>query len=227
MDNVTAVIVSLNTYELTRLAADSLVQAYPDIHLILVDNGSVDDSVRYLQACTSRPRTSCVFLSQNIGHGPALHLAAQKATTPYLFTMDSDCVVKARGFLEPMTSFFESPSIYAVGDKDYVRVSDGQGHARIPVEGDDYVPYIHPYAGLYRLDLYRAMRPFMHHGAPALYNMIDARDRGWLCWAFPIQCYIEHMVAGTRRMYPSARGNWNPEPEQQPVPWYAGDGSTL
>lgn len=217
--DVTAVIVSLNTYELTRKAADSLVTAYPDISLILIDQASIDATPAYLQACSCRKETRVVSLPQNIGHGPALHMAAGMTTTPYLFTMDSDCEVKKPGFLELMTRHFDDGTVYAVGDLDYVRSSDGRGNARVPASFPEYVPYVHPYAGLYRLSFYKAIRPFAHHGAPALYNMVDARAQGWKCVAFPIQDYVSHLIAGTRRMYPSARGNWNPLLGQLPIPW--------
>lgn len=229
MDQVTVVIVSLNTYELTRKAADSLVRAYPDIHLVLIDNYSTDQTLEYLLLCSQRKSTKCIQLEENVGHGPALHIAATTWTdTPYLFTMDSDCEVKVGGFLEQMLEHLEDPNVYAVGDLDYVNISSGQGHARIPVDSPEWVPYVHPYAGLYRLSMYKVIRPFIHHGAPALYNMEDAHAQGWKCVNFPIADYVTHLVAGTRRMYPSARGNWNPGQDQQPIPWVASiDGKSI
>jgi len=215
--DVTAVIVSLNTYELTRRAADSLVRFYPSIPLIMVDNGSIDQTPAYIQACgVARKETECVFLPQNVGHGPALHMAAEKATTPYLFTLDSDCVVEEGGFLELMVECFRDESVYAVGDLLYVRSSDCLMDTREPLAWPEFTPYICPYMGLYRLSMYKQIRPFVHHGGPALFNMVDARERNWKCVSFPVRDYISHLGGGTWSLYGQ---DWNVVPGRRPNGW--------
>jgi GT2 family glycosyltransferase len=216
VDNITAVIVSLNTYELTRKAADSLVTAYPDINLIMIDQGSIDHTPEYLQACAARPRTRCVYLSKNIGHGPALHMATQMATTPYLFTLDSDCEVQSSGFLEQMVKNFDDGDVYAVGELMYVRSADCEMATSTFQAWPDFTPYLHPRMGLYRLSMYKQIRPFIHHGGPAIFNMVDARSKNWKCINFPIQDYVNHLGGRTWQLY----GNdWNVVSIPRPIGW--------
>jgi len=220
MGDVTAVIVNLNTVELTKIAVESLVRAYPDIALILIDNGSVDGTTQYLQEhCSDREKSRALFLHHNIGHGPALHLATNMIGTPYFFTMDSDCEVRAPGFLESMIQYFDDGSVYAVGDLLYVRSEDAEDPSREFRSWPTYVPYISPHAGLYRMSFYRTTYPFMHHGAPLLWNMIGARSRGWMCISFPIQEYVAHLRAGTRKLYDASQREWNIVAGRLPVGW--------
>lgn len=217
MHNVTVVIVSLNTYELTRRIADGLVWHYPDIPLIMIDNGSIDQTVDYVRACgAARKETECIFLPQNVGHGPALHMAAMKATTPYLFTLDSDCAIQKGGFLERMVEHFTDESVYAVGDLLYVRSSDCEQATRTFQEWPEFTPYVHPYMGLYRLSMYKQLQPFIRHGGPAIRNMVDARAHEWKCVNFPIQDYISHLGGGTWQLYGS---DWYVAPGRRPNGW--------
>ena len=183
----------------------------------MIDNGSTDQTPAYVQACgVARKETKCVFLPQNIGHGPALHMATEMATTPYLFTLDSDTEVQVPGFLELMVEASKDESVYAVGDLLYVRSKDCEMASRTPQAWPEFTPYIHPYMGLYRLSMYKQIRPFMHHGGPAIFNMVDARTRDWKCINFPIQDYVSHLGGGTWQLYGH---DWNVAPSRRPVGW--------
>jgi hypothetical protein len=49
--------------------------------------------------------------------------------------------------------------------------------------------------------------------------MIDAVDQHLGLFEFPVFNYIKHWVGGTRRMFRSDMGDWNPQPGDVPMPW--------
>jgi hypothetical protein len=84
-----------------------------------------------------------------------------------------------------------------------------------------FVPYIHPCCAIYNKEKYHALRPFAHHGAPCLDNMIDAYSNNYTLIEAPVFEYVKHWVGGTRRMFSSEQGDWNPGPDQKPREWDA------
>ena len=214
ISDVTVVIVNFKTLWLTRKAYKSLLRQY-DLPVIIVDNGSGDtNTTEWVRAVDGICNTS------NLGHGPAMDAAIKKVTTPYVLTLDSDCTVLHKGWLEEMLDFFLHSKAYAIGWLRYVDRLSG-----VPLEwhltkqpGERFVPYVHPAVGLYDVAKYKTLRPFINHGAPALWNMIDAEASGYLTKSYPVFDYVEHLIAGTRRMYD---GRWNPNSSESPTEWKA------
>lgn len=214
---ITAIIVNFKTEQLTRIALTTLSFHYPFLPIILVDNGSNDASTSYIKRAGRKLHTvQSILLDNNIGHGPALHLAVQSVTTRYILAMDSDCEVLKGGFLEKMLKHFQSNSnLYAAG---WLRIVDkvtGVASDR-KSPGGRFIEYIHPHAMLFDREKYLKLTPFQHIGAPALSNMLSAHKLGYKLLSFPVDKYIHHLVAGTRRMY---QGRWNPREDDKPSPW--------
>lgn len=208
--DITAVIINYRTEHLIKQAVRTLRKAYPELALIVTDNGSGDRSTSYIKTldCTT------ILNQHNIGHGRAIHQAIERVTTRYVFLMDSDCEVKRGDFLQAMLKAI--PGYYAVGWKRWVDRITGvsrEWHANEP-PSSKFVPYIHPAASLYNVDVYRQLPPAFHHGAPMLQNMVGAATKGHKVKSFPIFDYINHLVAGTRRMY---GGHW--EGKGKPKTW--------
>src|SRR5438876_11166997 len=91
VDQVTAVIVNYKTLDLTRRAVETFRGRYPDLSLLLIDNGSADASTEYLLRLGERHGNIRTFVNErNRYHGPALDQGIRLACTPYVFTLDSD-----------------------------------------------------------------------------------------------------------------------------------------
>jgi len=209
---VTCIIVNFKTYSLVQIALTTFREFYPNVKVILVDNGSHDKSTKYIERAHRLRNVSSVLHGENIGHGPAMHDAIMLCKTDYVFTLDSDCIVQHGGFLERMIEMLQSNDTYSVGWLRHVDPINGVS----TVESGKSLRYIHPSAAVYDRKKYLVLPPFSHSGAPCTLNMFMARKAGYTVSDFPIRDYIEHLVAGTRRMY---EGRWNPKTDDKPRPW--------
>jgi len=221
---VTAIIVNFKTRDLTRGALKSLQSFYPDLPVVLVDNGSDDASTKFIRSAGEHEGITAVLHKRNLGHGPALDDALSRVATAHAFLMDSDCVVQRGGFLEEMQALFTvDPLLYAAGWLRWVDRKTGvplEWHVEQP-PAKQFVRYAHPAALLLDVAKYHTLAPFAHHGAPALFNMLSAEAHGYHLAAYPVlEHYIEHLEAGTRRLYDGA---WNPGDQQPARKWSAQD----
>ena len=191
LDKVTVVSVNLKTLGLTRAMYESLREFYPDVRVILVDNGSRDASTAYIrEQASSHSHTKCILNKGNLGHGGGLNQAIRKAVTPFVFTIDTDCIVKHGGFLELMVQQFgKDPKLFALGSLDKRGTS---GLKRGPY------PYVHPWASMLDRAKYLKLQPFARGGAPAMRTMLDAERKGFHFGNFPVRQYVRHIGGGTR-----------------------------
>lgn len=203
-DLVTVVIVNFKTKRLTKVAVETFSAVYKNVRIILVDNGSNDDSTEWIKLLSGN--ITPVLLPTNIGHGPAMDLAIKDyVSTKYVFTLDSDCEVFRYGFLARMKYRLEkSQNGYAIGWKRWVN-ENGVATTKTKDIPPGLRPYIHPSAAMYNIEIYKSLPPFLHHGAPAIENMRTSHERGYELFDFPVSQYIKHKVAGTRSMY---GGRW-------------------
>jgi len=119
------------------------------------------------------------------------------STTPYVFTLDSDCVVQRPGFLEAMHAQATAGDVYALGS---LRWMDPFGYD-LQAGARYYTRYVHPYAMLIDRIKYLGLPPFVHHGSPCLRNMRAAQRRRYNLVDFPVADYIEHRGRGTCSRY--------------------------
>jgi glycosyltransferase involved in cell wall biosynthesis len=200
LPDVTVLIVNYRTLAVTRHCVETLLERYPDVALLLIDNGSADPSTDYLRELAARLNNVEVILNQrNRYHGPALDQGLRHCTTPYVFTLDSDCEIRQGGFLEAMRALFEDPLLYAVGELRYKsRYGYTFGYGEGARRGRrKRIPYIHPWGMLLDRLKYLTLAPFIHHGSPCLPNMRDADARGYQFRDFPMWDFIEHFGRGT------------------------------
>jgi glycosyltransferase involved in cell wall biosynthesis len=198
--DITAVVANFRTRGLTQTCVETLLEHYPQLPLILIDNGSGDASTELVRELGgSLPNVDAVLNRRNRYHGPALDQGVRAARTRFVFTLDSDCEVRRGGFLEQMRPHFDDPSVYAVGALRYKnRFGYTYGYDdSVEPERPDRIPYVHPYAMLLDRDKYLALRPFIHHGAPCIRNMEDARRAGYRVVRFPIGDFVFHLAEGT------------------------------
>lgn len=190
-NNVTVVIVNLLTLDLTRTCYGGLRRYYPLVPVIFVDNGSRDESTKYIVARGREPNVTAIVNERNLGHGPALHQGTVAAGTRYVFALDSDCEVLRGGFLELMLSRFkEDLKLFMLGRLMWATMFDVETYIFL-------------------------QRPFKHHGSPAGGAFRHARRQGYRCDfdSFPIGDYVAHAGMGTRRLFGGAGTAWKPTPE--------------
>jgi hypothetical protein len=187
--DITAIIPQYRTLDLTKQAVGSLKAAYPDLALIVIDDGSNDASTEYVKSLSGLyPSVRGVILRENIGNGPALHLGITMVNTKRFFSMDSDVIVHRGGFLELMETRMIEARLYAIGVM-YVR---DWSHGLL---------YLSGVASLYDTATYFTLPPFVHAPDPMLDNMKEAQRLGVPVEAFPIFDYVSHLEAGTRRWF--------------------------
>jgi len=193
VDRVTAVIVNYGTPDLTRAAAWSLRSHYPALPVLLVDNASPDDSRVRLEALVEElGAASLLTPGANLHHGPGLDVAIRQATTDWVLTVDSDCVLYRGGVLERMLDTARAQDAYMVGRLHRV---DDDGF-----DGGPH-PYVHPKFALVDRAAYATLPPFEKHGAPCLANERAAAQRGLALADFPVSDWVLHLGEGTVRRY--------------------------
>ncbi len=195
LNAVTAVIVNYRTPDLTERAVRSFRSFYPEVRVLLIDNGSGDGSVdllRQLKALNDA-RTEIIANAGNLHHGPAMDQALRAATTPLALFLDSDCEVLRGGFLETMIALIDAGTEnYAVGKKIFM---NDRGFDTKEEAGAH--PYIRPICMLVRKSAYLALPPFERHGAPCLGNFIAASGAGLGLLHFPVEDFVDHQGRGT------------------------------
>ena len=194
---VSGVVVNFQTPDLTRRAIESLRQFYPRLPLLLIDNGSKDNSREVLQELQTTPATTLLFNKRNLFHGPAMHQAMAQASSTHVFFLDSDCIMFRGGALERMLEIADQDDLcYAVGK----RVTMNKRGFDVP-EQSGAIPYIRPICMLVKREIYGVLPPFRHHGTPCLDNMRDAVSRGYHLLDFPVLDYVTHEGRGTAGLY--------------------------
>ena len=189
---VAAAVINYQTPDLLETAVRSFHRAYPTLPLLIIDNGSQDQSpalITTLQNELGGP-IETLFLKENRYHGPAMHLALTHLQAPYVFIFDSDTETHRSGFLEPMLALLSADEAnYGAGD---VVRANKRGFADpkgVPVLASAFM--------LIKRSLYHRLPPFIHHGLPVLGNCTAAAAQGYRLLDFPIEDYIEHFGRGT------------------------------
>ncbi|MDX2286680.1 MAG: glycosyltransferase family 2 protein [Bacteroidia bacterium] len=113
---VTLVILNWNGRALLeRFLPSVLASGYPDFRVLVVDNGSTDDSLNWLAA--HLPAVQTLALDQNYGFAEGNNRALPLIDTPYFALINSDAEVTP-GWLDPMIRRMEAhPEIAVVQPK--------------------------------------------------------------------------------------------------------------
>ncbi|MFC1543083.1 glycosyltransferase family 2 protein [Candidatus Neomarinimicrobiota bacterium] len=113
---VTVIVLNHNGMTFLKGCFDSLLAAtYPDTELLMVDNGSTDDSVAFVEQ--NYQTVTVIHSGGNIGYSAANNLGVKRASGEYVVLLNNDVEVTP-GWLEPLVAEFESdPSIVACQPK--------------------------------------------------------------------------------------------------------------
>jgi len=189
---ITAVVVNYRTPLLTQLCVESLRRHTSVAPLVIVDNGSDEETVRQLEDLV-RPRTTLIRNPVNLGHGPALDQAIRASETDFVLTLDSDVEIVRDGIIELLLEGMTDPKTLAAGHQ--IEMNRYGYHAS--PNARLVIPYIHPAAMMLRRSLYLELPPFQHHGSPCLSTMRAAMDSGFLVANVALENHVLHLGEGT------------------------------
>lgn len=189
-ERICAVVVNYQTPDLLDDAVRSFKRFYPDVEMIIVDNGSADDSREVIEDLVAEhSHLHAEYFDSNRGHGPAMHHAVGLTDRPFIFFLDSDTVTERGGFLEEMIGFFDEEKVYGVGKR---RPFNRRGF-----EDQEGSPMLIAAHMLLRRSIYLSLPPFIHHGAPVVENFTVAAERGYRLIDYQIEDAVRHLHRGT------------------------------
>ena len=111
----TVVIPNYNGKHFLQDCLDSLLQSTVEIAVIVVDNGSTDGSVSWIQE--HFPQVKLICFSENKGFCTAVNTGIEAAATPYIFLLNNDTKTD-RFCLERLERAMEADEkIFSVGAK--------------------------------------------------------------------------------------------------------------
>lgn len=197
--NITVLVCQRKTKDLISLCLESILRFYPDIPILIVDGNSQDESSVYIKQKTIKNENISVWNRDGINsHGLTMDEAIVKyIKTRYVLLCDSDIVIERGGIIEDMLNEFKKDSnIYAIGSLMLVTRS---GHACGPPKSeDDILRYAHPSFSIYDTKIYHELNaPFTDHGAPCVYNMLEAEKRNLTIAYYPVDKYVSHLCGGS------------------------------
>ena len=95
---------------LPRAIASVMAQNEPDFELIIVNDGSTDDTRAWLETLGS-PRIRVVHLEHNLGPSGARNTGINLATAPVLAFLDSDDIYREDRLTVPLAAFDREPDV--------------------------------------------------------------------------------------------------------------------
>jgi GT2 family glycosyltransferase len=105
---VSVIILNYNGLRFIRRCLDAVLQTdYPDLEIILADNGSTDGSLDWMEGHYRDPRLRSVRLSENWGYAGGNNRAAGAAQGEVLVFLNVDTEVEA-GWLDPVVDLFDA-----------------------------------------------------------------------------------------------------------------------
>lgn len=187
---VATVIIHYQTPDLLDTTVRSFCRCYSEVPVLIVDNGSGDDSVGLIARLREElDHVSALMLNENRFHGPAMDLALRELESEYVFLLDSDTETHTGGFLEEMLECFASDDVYGVGKIFHVNRRGFVANSGIEVLKSAYM--------LLKRTRYLKFPPFIHHGLPVLQNFRAATQAGYRLVDYPVDSYVTHFGRGT------------------------------
>ena len=107
----TILTVNWNTLDFLRDLLRGVEQFSPDADVVVVDNASSDGSRPFLR---DRPERS-ILLPLNVGHGPALDLAASAVRTEFFATLDVDAFPVRNDWLDVLREMLDADNVVVGG----------------------------------------------------------------------------------------------------------------
>lgn len=115
---ISIAIITRNRAIYLKECVDSIfLQDYPDLEILIGDNGSTDETIEYLrQLSASDERVTAVFNGRNLGSCEGRNVLLQKATGDLWFIIDDDATFQhADDLRKVVSSFNKYPNAGAIG----------------------------------------------------------------------------------------------------------------
>lgn len=132
MGNISFVILNYNTYEEAIVCAESILntQTYPDIQIVIVDNGSKNDSTKRLEEYQEgKERVHLVVSKENLGFAKGNNMGIRYAREHFLpdfvVAANSDIVFEQPDYCEKLIKVYEE-NRYDILGGDVIDVSRTQ-----------------------------------------------------------------------------------------------------
>lgn len=110
LTDLTVVIPNWNTADLTIRCVEALVaEGVPPARIVLVENGSIDDSYERLQ--NALPECLLIRLEQNVGYGRAMNSGARKLPGSFYLLMNNDAFVHRPGSVARLLATLDDPTV--------------------------------------------------------------------------------------------------------------------
>ena len=114
--SITVIIVNYNASESLSQCVVSILDAYHDADIIVVDNASTDDSLSQLESVFANDsRLEILRNRQNLGFAVACNMGAQLAKGSYLLYLNPDCLVDQHTLPRLLASLREDPGAGMAG----------------------------------------------------------------------------------------------------------------
>ncbi len=184
--DVSVLICHRNTPENIMLCVESLMTHYPDVEVVVLDGMSTDESRMYLKTRERLfPNLRVVDWTRDYhSHGVMMDYALREVmTTPFVWILDSDTIIRYRKEI-PMQG-------YASG---CIMMQSVSGQACTPAGEGDSMKYVHPSCMVIDRVKYHKYRPFIDHGAPCVWNMLDAQGEEMYSWG---EEHVLHLCGGS------------------------------
>ena len=194
LSDITVIIINFKMPGLVRGLVAEILAPYPDLRMLVIDNGSKDESTQQIAGlCDGFDNVKVILNKKNAGHGAAMHQGICMSRTPLVCLLDSDVVWKKAGGFELLFAPFSNTSTYATGE--LVLVNNGGNTSEDEELERD--PYVLPSRMMLDREQYLGMAPFNHHGAPCVLNHRDAIAHGWELVDVPnIEEFLSHPGQG-------------------------------
>jgi GT2 family glycosyltransferase len=114
---VSIVILTFDNLKHTRLCIESIYSktAYPNFELVVVDNGSSDETPNYLTALKqSHDNVRVILNKENLGFASANNIGIQESKGAYIILLNNDTIV-TRGWINGLIRHFKDPQVGMVG----------------------------------------------------------------------------------------------------------------
>lgn len=121
MKSVSVVIPNYNGRHLLKKYLPSVIKACPQAEIIVVDDASTDDSVKFLK--TNYPQVKIVKNKTNQRFALSCNRGVKAAKGDIIILLNSDVAPK-KNFLKPLIKHFNNPQVFAVGCLEIQIVND-------------------------------------------------------------------------------------------------------
>jgi len=160
------------------------IKRYRDVEIIVVDDGSTDESVKYLELRTKDLEQKIKILKNNKNYGFAYscNRGVKEAEGKIVILLNND-VIPQKGFLEPLLSHFRNKQVFAVGCKELNGEERGRGvgefkngflvHKRTNNQNKNNTLWVSGGSGAFSKDLFLKLGGFDEIYKPFYWEDID------------------------------------------------------